>query len=74
MEENNEVKKEVDIRACKKCGQLKERIFVGKFDLKNKKYTDSTGALWNGRLCPDCHRERLKEHMRKKRLETNEPF
>lgn len=74
MEDNKEVKVESDVRACKTCGQLKQRIFIGKYDLKNKKFADESGSLWNGRNCPDCHRNRLKEHMRKKRIKDNPPF
>ena len=58
---------ESNLRQCKKCGMLVERICVGKFDDRNKKYTDKEGTLWNGSTCPKCHVIKSKENMRKKR-------
>lgn len=45
---------EVSRRICKVCGELKDRILVGKFDSRNKKYHDETGKTWNGHTCPSC--------------------
>ena len=49
---------EKDDRECKICKQLKERIFVGKYpNGRDKKFANGHGVLWNGRICPDCHRD-----------------
>ncbi len=55
---------EKDIRRCKTCRDLHERILVGKFDSKNKKYVDETGLTWNGNTCGACNRDRVKDVMR----------
>lgn len=52
---------------CKICKELKSRILAGKFDNVNKKYTDETGKLWNGKSCPQCTVLKAREHMRLKR-------
>lgn len=53
---------------CKSCKVIKLRIEDGKFpDLKNRKWRDESGGLWSGKTCPDCNRNRLKEHMKSKR-------
>lgn len=39
------------------CGKLKERIQDGKYgESLNKRWRDSNGKLWRGRICPDCHK------------------
>ena len=49
---------ERDDRECKVCKQMKERIMVGRFpNGRDKKFANSNGVLWNGKTCPDCHRE-----------------
>ncbi len=58
---------EVNKKLCKLCNEVKTHILVGKFDERNKKYTDETGSYWNGRVCPTCNRGRVRENMRKKR-------
>lgn len=58
---------EINKRKCKICLELKDRILVGKFDHKNKKYQDNTGKTWNGNVCPSCHKERVKNNMKKLR-------
>jgi ribonuclease HIII len=55
---------EADKRICKICKQLKNRILVGKFDDKNKKYNDETGKSWNGSTCPPCHKEQVRIKMK----------
>lgn len=55
---------EKDIRRCKTCLNLHERILIGKFDNKNKKYADETGLTWNGNTCGTCNRDRAKNVMR----------
>lgn len=65
---------EMNLRKCKTCNQLKQRILVGNFNPLNKKYEDEHGSLWNGSTCPSCHKEKAKENMRKLRQKgiTNE--
>lgn len=63
---------EKNITKCKVCLQLKERILVGKFDDKNKKYTDETNKLWNGKTCPSCVVEKSRLNMQKLRSKKNE--
>jgi hypothetical protein len=58
---------ETNLRACKKCNVLKQRIEVGKFDARNKKFIDEHGKLWSGSYCPPCNQERVKLAMRIKR-------
>lgn len=55
---------EVNKRICKVCKELKDRILVGKFDDKNKKYHDETGKSWNGSTCPGCHVEQVRIKMK----------
>lgn len=55
---------EVNKRICKVCGELKNRILVGKFDDKNKKYHGDDGKLWNGSVCPQCHKEQVRAKMK----------
>lgn len=59
---------EKDNSNCKVCNQLKVRILVGRYDIKNKKYQDEHGKLWSGRTCPECHREKMRLHMMRKRV------
>lgn len=49
------------------CGLIKLRKQSGTFDGKNKRWVDQNGAMWVGRICPDCHRNRMKEAKRKER-------
>lgn len=58
---------EQNIRLCKVCRIMKNRVLVGKFDAVNKKWADEKGKLWNGSVCPDCHRVHTKSLMSKKR-------
>lgn len=57
----------VEKKLCKHCNEIKTYILVGKFDDRNKKYTDETGSYWNGRVCPPCNKVRVRDNMRKKR-------
>lgn len=52
---------------CKVCKQIKSRLQAGKFDEKNKKWVDEKGKLFNGKVCPDCHRDKMKEQVKAKR-------
>jgi hypothetical protein len=49
---------ELDLAYCKVCQHKKMRIQVGKYDDRNKRFLDETGKAWNGRVCPQCHRDR----------------
>lgn len=51
---------EKNIRQCKVCGNMKDHILEKKFASNEKKFIDSTGKQWNGKTCPDCHRNRVK--------------
>ena len=63
-----------DYRHCNVCLQLKYRIATGEFfpNKKDRKFTDETGHLWNGKVCPSCFKEqtrlRMKERRQKKKL------
>lgn len=63
--------KESNFVHCKKCGELKERIHVGKYgnNNKDKKYEDKEGHPWNGLTCPACHKLKIKEGMKKLRFQ-----
>lgn len=58
---------EVQRKACKVCLVVKERIFDGMFDKKNKRWKDKEGRFWNGHTCGECQQELVKENMRKLR-------
>lgn len=58
---------ESNVRLCKVCKQLKQRIQDGKFNGKDKKWRDESNLLWNGSTCPQCNRERVKNKMKEKR-------
>lgn len=53
---------------CKICNQVKDRILIGKFDTKNKKYADENNKLWSGLVCPTCHKDRIKSNMKAMRV------
>lgn len=53
---------------CKRCLELKSRIQDGKYgESKNKRWRDSEGKLWRGKLCPECHKLEMSGRMRKTR-------
>lgn len=54
-------------RQCKVCKEIKDRILQGKFNLKDKKWVDPEGGLWNGSVCPKCNRDRVRGLMKKLR-------
>lgn len=64
---------ESDLRQCKKCLQLKRRILVGKFDTKNKKFHDENAKTWSGNVCPECHKNRIKDNMKSLREKRKGP-
>lgn len=55
---------EKNMKVCKVCMILKLRIVAGKFNERSYKYIDNRGKLWNGRVCPDCHKNVCKNNMR----------
>lgn len=64
---------EANVRICKTCKQLKNRIQDGKFQNgKDKRWRDESGTLWSGNTCPPCNNERLKNKMRAKRNVTQD--
>lgn len=66
MSDTNE--KEIILSTCRgACGKQKLRISAGKFDDHNRKWVDGDGKTWNGRICPSCHIDRMKERMKIKR-------
>lgn len=52
---------------CKTCNVLKEATLSGTFDGVNKRWVDSNGKLFNGKVCPDCHKEKQKNNIKAKR-------
>jgi hypothetical protein len=60
--------KEPEMRQCKVCNQLKVRVQDGQFNLKDKRWMDERGRLWNGRTCPGCNLERAKKTMKQTRV------
>lgn len=55
---------EKNLSTCRICGESKERIQDGKYgESKNKRWRDSNGKIWRGRVCPDCHKSHMKQRM-----------
>lgn len=66
---------------CSKCEKAIAKIFKlfhkapagGDTTKKRRKYTDETGRLWHGTLCPDCaaewRKDLSKKHAESKKLE-----
>jgi len=44
------------------------RVQDGQFNLKDKRWMDEQGRLWNGNTCPSCNLERAKGVMKKARV------
>lgn len=61
------MEKEVQKKICKVCNVLKERIFDGMFDKKNKRWVNESGQLWNGLVCAECQVLKTKDNMKKLR-------
>lgn len=61
--------KEINKRKCKVCNELKERIQDGYFENSTtcKRYINEAGKLWNGSTCPECHKNKIAQGMRKLR-------
>ncbi len=63
--------KESDLSTCRgSCEKLKVRKHDGSFDGKNKRFVDADGKLWNGRICPDCHKDKVKTRLKLKRADA----
>lgn len=57
-----------ELRTCKKCGQTKRRYLAGTYpNGRDKRWMAEDGALWSGAICSICQRNKMKEHMAKKR-------
>lgn len=47
---------------CPKCGQTKKRIRDGKRpQSKETRFVDEVGLEFSGRVCPECHRTKVKQ-------------
>lgn len=56
---------------CKVCNIIKKAFLDSKYpDGKDKRWRDEQGKLFNGKLCPVCHSDKVKEHIKKKRLDA----
>lgn len=60
---------ETDLSQCKVCQKIKIKKYVGKYDAHNKKFSDEKGKSWVGRICPECHKDRVKHNMRNLRAD-----
>jgi hypothetical protein len=60
---------ETDLSQCKICQKIKVKKYIGKYDANNKKFTNENGKLWVGRICPECHKDRVKHNMRSLRAD-----
>jgi hypothetical protein len=66
--ETNEAQPEYSILTCKGCGETKKRVMDGRFNnLKDIRWRGECGGMWNGKLCPQCNRERVARNKRNKK-------
>jgi hypothetical protein len=55
------VNPEKNLRICKTCNKIKQRISAGKFpNGKDTRYVDENNKQWTGSVCPDCLKEKAK--------------
>jgi hypothetical protein len=55
-------------RICKDCEEVKIRVQDEQYpNGKDKRWVDASGCLWNGKMCPDCNKERVRKAMMKMR-------
>jgi len=67
------MQEEKQLKECKVCHEVKERIHDGKYpDEKNTRWVNQDGKQWSGRTCPECHVQKMNLLMQKKRGKTNE--
>lgn len=69
----SEKKEEVisDFSTCRgPCQGIKVRKVDGSFDGRNKRYVDEHGRLWNGRVCPGCHKHKVKVKTKERRANS----
>ena len=58
--------KEINEKQCKVCLEIKVRVQDERFpNGKDKRWVDPSGSYWNGKICPPCNQERVKNTMRK---------
>jgi hypothetical protein len=56
------------LSTCKKCLKIKVRNPAGFFgNGRDRRFADQNGGLWNGKKCPNCVRDHMKNHMKAKR-------
>ncbi len=56
---------ESNLNKCKVCLELRVKTEDGKFpNGKTKRYLDQFGKIWNGKVCPQCNRNRAKNTMK----------
>jgi len=67
MSSSEDKKIDVQTKSCKVCQKIKVRISDGNFNSKDKRWRDSEGELWNGLMCPSCHKNKMVLKMREKR-------
>lgn len=58
---------ERNLRKCKVCEKLQNRIQNGTYDGYHKRWVDDSGAPWNGKVCPTCQRVQARSMMQKLR-------
>ncbi len=59
---------EINKKTCKYCLLPKTHIDAGQYlNTKQRKWMDESGCLWNGRVCPDCHRAKCARDLQAKR-------
>lgn len=58
------------VRKCRRCNQLKIRIFARRVG-KEKIWHDEDGKTWNGATCPSCHIEVMRLKMRDSRVKKD---
>lgn len=57
---------ESNLRKCKSCKELKNRIQDGKFpNGRDKRWVNENGKQWNGSKCADCVIAKSRETMKK---------
>lgn len=55
---------------CKICKQEKYRIRMGLFNHKSPRYIDAAGKYFNGKVCPQCNLERIRNSAKARRAKV----